>query len=54
MFGYDTWLPDMRPNELMGADFIGYDVLTGDRGQAGRDDFVHDLREPFFPSGRIP
>ncbi len=25
-FGYDTWLPDMRPNELNGADFIGYDA----------------------------
>lgn len=25
-FGYDAWLPDMRPNELMGADFIGYDT----------------------------
>ena len=23
-FGYDAWLPDMRPNELNGADFIGY------------------------------
>jgi len=26
VFGYDTWLPDMRPNELLGADFIGYDA----------------------------
>jgi hypothetical protein len=26
LFGYDTWLPDMRPNELLGADFIGYDA----------------------------
>ena len=25
-FGYDTWLPDMRPNELNGADFIGFDA----------------------------
>ncbi len=25
-FGYDAWLPDMRPSELMGADFIGYDA----------------------------
>jgi hypothetical protein len=26
VFAYDTWLPDMRPNELLGADFIGYDA----------------------------
>jgi hypothetical protein len=26
LFGYDTWLPDMRPSELLGADFIGYDA----------------------------
>jgi hypothetical protein len=26
LFGYDTWLPDMRPNELLGADFVGYDA----------------------------
>src|SRR5262249_31272558 len=25
VFSYDEWLPDMRPNELNGADFIGYE-----------------------------
>jgi Glycosyl hydrolases family 2, sugar binding domain/Glycosyl hydrolases family 2, TIM barrel domain/Glycosyl hydrolases family 2 len=35
-FGYDTWVPDMRPNELLGADFIGYDsppAIVGKPGQ---------------------
>ncbi len=26
LFGYDAWLPDMRPSELFGADFVGYDA----------------------------
>jgi hypothetical protein len=37
VFGYDTWLPDMRPNELLGADFIGYDAppaIVGKPGEA--------------------
>ncbi len=34
-FGYDTWLPDMRPNELMGADFIGYDSPPAIMGKPG-------------------
>jgi len=25
-FGYDAFIPDMRPNELQGADFVGYDA----------------------------
>lgn len=25
LFGYETWVPDMRPSELNGADFIGFD-----------------------------
>lgn len=35
LFGYDTWLPDMRPNELMGADFIGYDAPPAIVGKPG-------------------
>jgi hypothetical protein len=35
VFGYDTWLPDMRPNELMGADFIGYDAPPAIVGKPG-------------------
>ena len=34
-FGYDTWLPDMRPNELLGADFIGYDAPPAIVGKPG-------------------
>ncbi len=34
-FGYDVWLPDMRPNELMGADFIGYDAPPAIVGKPG-------------------
>jgi hypothetical protein len=35
-FGYDAWVPEMQPAELMGADFIGYDtppVIVGKPGQ---------------------
>ncbi len=35
LFGYDTWLPDMRPNELLGADFIGYDAPPAIVGKPG-------------------
>ena len=35
VFGYDTWLPDMRPNELLGADFIGYDAPPAIVGKPG-------------------
>ena len=35
-FGYDTWLPDMRPNELLGADFIGYDAPPAIVGKPGQ------------------
>jgi hypothetical protein len=35
VFGYDTWLPDMRPGELLGADFIGYDVPPAIVGKPG-------------------
>jgi len=35
-FGYDTWLPDMRPNELLGADFIGYDATPAIVGKPGQ------------------
>ena len=34
-FGYDTWLPDMRPNELLGADFVGYDAPPAIVGKPG-------------------
>jgi hypothetical protein len=36
IFGYDTWLPDMRPNELLGADFIGYDAPPAIVGKPGQ------------------
>jgi hypothetical protein len=35
LFGYDAWLPDMRPNELLGADFIGYDAPPAIVGKPG-------------------
>ena len=35
-FGYDTWLPDMRPNELLGPDFIGYDAPPAIVGKPGQ------------------
>ena len=35
-FGYDTWLPDMRPSELLGADFIGYDAPPAIVGKPGQ------------------
>jgi hypothetical protein len=35
VFGYDTWLPDMRPSELLGADFIGYDAPPAIVGKPG-------------------
>ena len=35
LFGYDTWLPDMRPNELLGADFVGYDSPPAIVGKPG-------------------
>jgi hypothetical protein len=35
VFGYDAWLPDMRPNELLGADFIGYDAPPAIVGRPG-------------------
>jgi hypothetical protein len=35
VFGYDVWLPDMRPNELLGADFIGYDTPPAIVGRPG-------------------
>ena len=35
VFGYDTWVPDMRPNELLGADFIGYDAPPAIVGKPG-------------------
>jgi hypothetical protein len=35
-FGYDTWVPDMRPNELLGADFIGYDAPPAIVGKPGQ------------------
>ena len=48
VFGYDTWLPDMRPNELHGRRLHRLRRAAGDRGQAGRDDLRADLREPLF------
>ncbi len=35
VFGYETWLPDLRPGELMGADFIGYDTPPAIVGKPG-------------------
>jgi hypothetical protein len=35
VFGYDAWLPDMRPSELFGADFIGYDAPPAIVGKPG-------------------
>jgi hypothetical protein len=35
VFAYDTWLPDMQPNELLGADFIGYDAPPAVVGKPG-------------------
>ncbi len=37
LFGYDTWLPDMRPNELLGADFVGYDAPPAIVGKPGQE-----------------
>ncbi len=37
LFGYDTWLPDMRPNELLGADFVGYDAPPAIVGLPGQE-----------------
>ncbi len=34
-FGYDTWVPDMQPNELLGADFVGYDAPPAIVGKPG-------------------
>jgi hypothetical protein len=36
LFGYDTWLPDMQPNELLGADFIGFDAPPAIVGKPGQ------------------
>ena len=36
IFGYDTWLPDKRPGELLGADFIGYDAPPAIVGKPGQ------------------
>jgi len=35
LFGYDAWLPDMQPSELLGADFIGYDAAPAIVGKPG-------------------
>ncbi len=35
LFGYDAWVPDMRPNELLGADFVGYDCPPAIVGKPG-------------------
>ncbi len=35
-FGYETWVPDMRPNELLGPDFIGYDAPPAIVGKPGQ------------------
>jgi hypothetical protein len=37
LFGYDTWLPDMRPNELLSADFVGYDAPPAIVGKPGEE-----------------
>ena len=35
-FGYETWVPDMRPNELLGLDFIGFDTPPAIVGKPGQ------------------
>ena len=35
VFGYDAWIPDMRPSELLGADFVGYDAPPAIVGKPG-------------------
>jgi hypothetical protein len=35
LFGYDAWLPDLQPGELLGADFIGYDAPPAVVGKPG-------------------
>jgi hypothetical protein len=37
LFAYDAWLPDMRPNELLGADFVGYDAPPAIVGKPGEE-----------------
>ena len=32
-FGYETWVPDMRPNELLGRRLYRLRCTAGDRGQ---------------------
>ncbi len=34
-FGYDTWVPDMRVGDLLGADFVGYDAPPAIVGKPG-------------------
>ena len=45
VFGYDSWLSDMRPNELMGADFIGCDAPPAIVGKPGET-----IKVPIFVS----
>ena len=57
LFGYDTWLPDMRPNELLGADFVGYDSPPAIVGKPGEEVMVpvfvsHFSDRPFQPKLR--
>ena len=53
LFGYDTWVPDMRPNELLGADFIGYDAPPAIVGKPGETVtvpvFVSHFSDRTFP-----
>jgi hypothetical protein len=57
LFGYDEWLPDMRPNELLGADFIGYDAPPAIVARPGETITVpifvsHYSERPFQPKLR--
>ncbi|MHB1556551.1 MAG: glycoside hydrolase family 2 protein [Isosphaeraceae bacterium] len=57
VFGYDSWLPDMHPNELLGADFVGYDTPPAIVGAPGDEVTVpvfvsHYSDRPFPPKLR--
>ncbi len=35
VFGYETWVPDMKPADLLGPDFVGYDAPPAIVGHPG-------------------
>lgn len=44
-FGYDTWVPNMQPADLLGADFVGYDAPPAIVGKPGET-----IKVPIFVS----